>query len=107
MVKEVKVHFIDNFQHVAIDVKIEMAIHKGPAEVLGVPKKIPECDPLRGNNADEYTYWAKEQLKEQYQTAHANTCQNKDTQEAWRICEAFDEECLKRRICLQGIDDDS
>ena len=51
MVRDVKVHFIDNFQHAAIDVKIDMAIHKGPAETLVTPKKIPECDPLRGNDA--------------------------------------------------------
>ena len=30
MGKEVKVHFIDNFQHAASDVKIEMTVHKGP-----------------------------------------------------------------------------
>ena len=64
MVKDVKVHFIDNFQHAAIDVKIEMTIHKGHAEVLRVPKKLPECDPLRGKNAEEYIYWAEEKWKE-------------------------------------------
>ena len=30
-----------------------------------------------------------------------------DTQEAWRISEAFDEECLKSRIILQGLDDET
>ena len=50
---------------------------------------------------------AEERWKEQYQMAHENACQNKDTQEAWKICEALDEECLKRRISLQGIDDDA
>ena len=33
MVRDVKVHFIDSFQHAAIDVKIEMAIHKGPLKL--------------------------------------------------------------------------
>ena len=70
-----------------------------------VPKKQPECDPLRGNNADEYTYWAENKWKDEYEASHVKACQNMDTQEAWRICEAFDEECPKRRIILQGIDD--
>ena len=53
MVRDVEVHFIDNFQHAAIDVKIEMGIHKGPAEALLTPKKLPDWDPLRRNNAEE------------------------------------------------------
>ena len=63
MVKDVKINFIDNFQHAAIDVKIEMVIHKGPSDVLSTGNKLSECDPLRGSHADEYTYWAEENLK--------------------------------------------
>ena len=59
MVKDVKVHFINNYKHAAIDVKIEMVINKGPSEVLVTTKTIPDCDLLRGNNADDYGYWAE------------------------------------------------
>ena len=37
MVKDVKVNFINNFQHVAIDVKIERVINKGPSEAKTTP----------------------------------------------------------------------
>ena len=102
IVKDFKVYFIDNFQHAAIDVNIEMVINKRPSDVLFNTPKLPDCDPRRGNNADEYAYWAGVKLKKHYQVKHEDACQNKDTQEALIICEAFDEECI-----LQGIDDDS
>ena len=107
MVKEVKVHFIDNFQHAAIDLKTEMTIHKGPSETLITLRKLPECDPLRGNNAIEYTHWAEETWKREFEAKHDQACQDMDTQKAWKICEAFDEKCVKRRILLQGIDDET
>ena len=107
MVKDVKVHFIDNFQHAAIDVKIEMTVHKGHSETLVTPKKILDCDPLRRNNAEEYTRWAEETWQREFETEHDQACKGMDTQKAWKICEAFGEKCLKRKILLQGIDDDT
>ena len=71
MVRDVKVHFIDNFQHAAIDVKIDMTIHKGPSETLVTPKKIPECDPLRGNDAYEYKYWTEETRQHEFEAEHS------------------------------------
>ena len=107
MVRDVKVHFIDNFQHAAIDVNIDMAIHKGPSETLVAQKKIPECDPLRGNDAYEYKYWTKETWQHEFEAEHSQACKELDTQQALKICEAFDEKCMKIRILLQGIDDDT
>ena len=82
MVRDVKVHFIDNFQHAAIDVKIDMAIHKGPSETLVTPKKIPDCDPLRGNDAYEYKYWAEETWQHEFEAEHSPACKELDTQKA-------------------------
>ena len=78
-----------------------MAIHKGPSEILFTPNTILDCDPLRGNNAEEYTYWAEETWQREFEIEHGQACNDVDTQKAWKICEAFDEKCLKRRILLQ------
>ena len=58
MVIDVNVHFIDDFQHAAIDVNIKMSIQKGPAEELITPKKLSEIDSFRGHDGEEFTYWA-------------------------------------------------
>ena len=98
MVRDVKVDFIVSFQHAAIDVKIEMAIHKGPSEILCTPKKILDCDPLRRNNAEEYTHWAEETWQREFEIEHGQACKDLDTQKAFKICEAFIEKCLKTNL---------
>ena len=106
IVRDVKMHFIDGFQHAAIDVKIEMSIQKGPADALVTPQTLPDIDQLRGIDCDEFIYWAEAKWEDEYEEAHARACRNQDT-EAWQLCEVFDSECLKRRLLLQGIDGSS
>ena len=107
MVRDVKVHFIEDFQHAAIDVKIEMGIHTGPADALVSPNEFIDVDQLRGICCDEFIYWAEAKWEDEYEEAHTNACRNQETGEAWKISEAFCSECLNSRLLLQGIDDTS
>ena len=65
MVWDVKVHFIEDFQHAAIDVNIEMGIHKGPVKALVTPNKLLEIDPLKGFDCDQFTYWAESKCRDE------------------------------------------
>ena len=50
MVREFKVHFIDTFQHAAIDVKIAMDTDKGCADAIRMPTKLPNIALCRETN---------------------------------------------------------
>ena len=68
MVRDVKVHFIEHFQHAGIEIKIEMGIQKGPAEALITPRKLPKIDRLRGIDGEEFTYWAECKWRDEYES---------------------------------------
>ena len=87
--------------------KIEMSIHKGPADALVTARELPDIDPLRGIDCDEFIYWAEAKWKNEYEEAHTNACRIRETERTLKTCEAFDAECLKMRVFLQGIDDSS
>ena len=66
MVREVKVHFIDSFQHAAIEVKIALDTDMGCAGTISMPRNLPKIAPLESRANERYVHWAQNKWDSMY-----------------------------------------